>query len=520
MKTNPSSPWPLPEKQGSDETPPAVFLDRDGTINREVHHLSDPDQLELLPGAAEGLRELCRAGCQLVVVSNQSPIGRGLFTEARLLEINGRLSEMLAAEGVQIAGLVLVSACSLGGLFVPKTGPGHVFAGARGDGRYTGEFVGRWRPASRFVRWPASWSQNDSGGDRLWPRRIRFAGTIGVCRLLRPHAARGGRRDPPRRTRRHGGAVPTFASFVKVAALSPSDETTLLGFARDHLLASAETKRRYAESSAGELVTVGRWIAECFAAGGKLLLCGNGGSAADCQHIAAEFTSILTQTFNRRALPAIALTTDTSFLTARGNDYGFDSVFSRQVEALGKPGDVLMGTSTSGNSKNVLLAFETARRIGLKTVGLTGGTGGKMVEAVDLVCAFRPTLRRTFRNVILRWAMLSWRLSKSFCSTATAATSRSILKNLGENDGEVTGQADHGHGRRRLSGKPRRRATAGARLRPGVRRAQPRLRFGDGARHDSVVRTNIRPTLCFIWPVTSAASGPTRPSRPTSSTAI
>jgi D-sedoheptulose 7-phosphate isomerase len=162
------------------------------------------------------------------------------------------------------------------------------------------------------------------------------------------------------------------------------DESTFLGYARDHLLASAETKRRYAEASAGDLVTVGRWIAECFASGGKLMLCGNGGSAADCQHIAAEFTSILTQTFNRRALPAVSLTTDTSFLTARGNDYGFDSVFSRQVEALGKPGDLLMGSSTSGNSKNVLLAFEAAQRIGLKTVGLTGGTGGKMVGAVNL----------------------------------------------------------------------------------------------------------------------------------------
>jgi D-sedoheptulose 7-phosphate isomerase len=158
----------------------------------------------------------------------------------------------------------------------------------------------------------------------------------------------------------------------------------LLGFARDHLLASAETKRRYAETSAGDLVKVARMIAECFAGGGKLMLCGNGGSAADCQHLAAEFTSILTQTFNRRALPAIALTTDSSFLTARGNDYGFDSVFSRQVEALGKPGDMLVGISTSGNSKNVLLAFETARRIGLKNVGLTGSGGGKMASAVDL----------------------------------------------------------------------------------------------------------------------------------------
>lgn len=169
-------------------------------------------------------------------------------------------------------------------------------------------------------------------------------------------------------------------------ALAPShpEETLLLGYVRDHFLASADIKRHYAETSVGELVTAGRWIAECFAAGGKLLLCGNGGSAADCQHIAAEFTSVLRQTFNRRALPAIALTTDTSFLTARGNDYGFDSVFSRQVEALGKPGDLLLGISTSGNSKNVLLAFETARRMTLRTLGLTGGTGGKMCDAVDL----------------------------------------------------------------------------------------------------------------------------------------
>jgi D-sedoheptulose 7-phosphate isomerase len=165
---------------------------------------------------------------------------------------------------------------------------------------------------------------------------------------------------------------------------SQSDDTTLLDEARAHLLSSAETKRRYAETAAGDLVKVARMIADCFASGGKLMLCGNGGSAADCQHIAAEFTSVLTQKFNRRALPALALTTDSSFLTARGNDYGFDSVFSRQVEALGKPGDVLIGISTSGNSKNVLLAFETARRLGLTTVGMTGSAGGKMVTAVDL----------------------------------------------------------------------------------------------------------------------------------------
>jgi len=165
--------------------------------------------------------------------------------------------------------------------------------------------------------------------------------------------------------------------------LSLPEESALLEHAKNHLLTSAETKRRYAESSAGDLLVAARWIAECFTKGGKLMLCGNGGSAADSQHIAAEYTSILSQKFERRALPAIALTTDSSFLTARGNDYGFDTVFSRQVEALGKPGDVLVGSSTSGNATNVLLAIEAARRLGIKTIGLTGSGGGKMATAVD-----------------------------------------------------------------------------------------------------------------------------------------
>lgn len=155
--------------------------------------------------------------------------------------------------------------------------------------------------------------------------------------------------------------------------------------AEAHFLGSAETKQRFAAESADQLVTVAQWLAESFQAGGKLMLCGNGGSAADCQHIAAEFVSVLSQDFDRRALPALALTTDTSYLTARTNDYGFDDVFSRQVEALGKPGDVLFGFSTSGNSKNVLRAFAAARQLQVRTVGFTGAGGGQMFEAADMV---------------------------------------------------------------------------------------------------------------------------------------
>ena len=117
-------------------------------------------------------------------------------------------------------------------------------------------------------------------------------------------------------------------------------------------------------------------------AGGKILLCGNGGSAADAQHIAAELTGRYKT--ERGALAGIALTTDTSALTAIGNDYGYEFVFSRQLEALGREGDLLIAISTSGNSGNVIKALELACKIGIKTIGLSGRTGGAMNELCEL----------------------------------------------------------------------------------------------------------------------------------------
>ncbi len=120
--------------------------------------------------------------------------------------------------------------------------------------------------------------------------------------------------------------------------------------------------------------------------GNKVLLFGNGGSAADAQHIAAEFVGRFA--FDRPALPALALSVNTSCVTAIGNDYGFDLIFSRQVEALARQGDMAIGISTSGNSSNVLHGLSTARKIGLRTVALTGRVGGKLKSAVDYcICA-------------------------------------------------------------------------------------------------------------------------------------
>lgn len=122
-------------------------------------------------------------------------------------------------------------------------------------------------------------------------------------------------------------------------------------------------------------------ITRAILAGNKVLWCGNGGSAADSQHLAAEFVGRFLR--ERKALPSIALTTNTSVLTAIGNDYGYEHVFRRQVEALGTPGDVLVGISTSGNSSNVCLALTAAREMGVFAVAFTGETGGKMAEIAD-----------------------------------------------------------------------------------------------------------------------------------------
>jgi D-sedoheptulose 7-phosphate isomerase len=135
------------------------------------------------------------------------------------------------------------------------------------------------------------------------------------------------------------------------------------------------------ETIAQTICTIGELTAHAMRSGHKLLVAGNGGSAADAQHLVAEF--VVRLTVNRPALRAIALTTDSSILTAGGNDFGFDTIFSRQVEALGQPGDVFLGISTSGNSPNIVNALQLARQKHITTIGFTGGTGGKMLALSD-----------------------------------------------------------------------------------------------------------------------------------------
>ncbi len=167
--------------------------------------------------------------------------------------------------------------------------------------------------------------------------------------------------------------------------------------------AARERAHAYLRTTSELLVRVG---AECvediaaaavrlvasFRAGGKLLICGNGGSAADAQHLATEFVSTLTLDHPRPSIAALALTTDTSLLTAVANDFGVEGVFARQVESLGRPGDVLLGISTSGNSANVLRAAEQARAGDLAVIGLTGRDGGKLAPLADVAIVVPSTV--------------------------------------------------------------------------------------------------------------------------------
>jgi D-sedoheptulose 7-phosphate isomerase len=155
-------------------------------------------------------------------------------------------------------------------------------------------------------------------------------------------------------------------------------------FICDSLTESSKTKTEIQNKCLNDILSAVDVLTNTFKRGNKLLLCGNGGSAADCQHIATELMIRLSHDIKRPALPAIALTTDTSNLTAGGNDIGFENIFARNVEGLGNEGDVLLAISTSGNSVNIIKAVEKAKNKKMKVIGFLGGNGGKLKSLVDL----------------------------------------------------------------------------------------------------------------------------------------
>jgi phosphoheptose isomerase len=351
-----------------------VLLDRDGTVVAEKNYLSDPGQIELIPGAADGLRKLRWSGLGLLIITNQSGVGRGYFDEATLGLIHRRLLDLLQAEGVSVDGIYHCPHTPEEGCNCRKPRTGLAEVAARDH---------QFDPRSCFVI-----------GDKSCD--IDMGRNIGATTILvrtgygsRVEAEGASRPDHVVDDLREAAALVERLSARGglPGAMKPVSyrETVLM-----QLLESAETKRRTAADCLDEIIGAAEVIAGSFRAGGKVLLCGNGGSAADCQHMATEFVSRLSKEFERPGLPAIALTTDTSFLTAFANDCGYDGVFERQVQTLGSPGDVLIAISTSGNSTNVMGAVRAAQSIGMQTIALTGATG-RLNEMADICVAVPST---------------------------------------------------------------------------------------------------------------------------------
>jgi phosphoheptose isomerase len=328
---------------------PFLILDRDGTLIREREYLSEPAGVELLSGAGAVIRKAREVDWGVLVITNQSGVGRGMFTMADVEAVNARIQEVLGGEDARVDGFLIC-----------PHGPDEA-CDCRKPARGLGD-----RAATEYgVDLRASVVIGDKLGD------LQFGRAIGAATVLV-------------RTGYGEETADELADYViddlQQAARIVEEQDRV----RRHLDESIRVKTVVRDSQIANIVSLANAVALSMAGGGKLLICGNGGSAADSQHLATEFVVRLSSNFERPALPAIALTVDSSILTASGNDHGFQRVFARQIEALGKPGDVLLAISTSGNSHNILAAVETAKALGLCTLGLLGGDGGKLGKLVDL----------------------------------------------------------------------------------------------------------------------------------------
>ena len=339
-----------------------VILDRDGTLIAEKDYLSDPADVELIENAAAGLRLFGELGFGRLIVTNQSGVGRGYFSPEAVEAVHDRLLSLLAEAGAGVDGI-------------------YVCPHAPGD-----ECACRKPKTALVLQAAAEWGFDPARcvfiGDKASDVELgrRCGGVTILVRTgygeeqLRQNLAR-----PDYVVRDLKEAAELFMKMGNDGSANGGAELF-----RAHLRESAATKLRLVDAGETAVLAAADEIVVSMKAGGKLLLCGNGGSAADAQHIAAELVSVLSQDFPRQALAAMALTTDSSILTAIANDYGYGGVFERQVQALGRAGDVVLGISTSGNSENVVRALAAARAQGMRTIAMTGSAEGRMRELADV----------------------------------------------------------------------------------------------------------------------------------------
>jgi D-sedoheptulose 7-phosphate isomerase len=361
----------------------AVFLDRDGVVNELVYYpemgvIDSPftvDLFHILPGVGDAIRLLKQAGFKVAITSNQPGVAKGRFAEETLKEIDRRMTEELDRHG----------AC-LDGIYYCPHHPEGVIERYRSECECRKPKPGLLLQAARelAIDLENSYMIGDSlidikAGERAGCRTILIGRLkCDTCRLMDEQESRPDIIAPD---------LWTAAQVILDHKSLPDGtgrQSDLRKVIRSRLLESAHVKELVSEACADSILQAASIIADSFKRGGKVVLFGNGGSAADAQHIAGELVGRFL--LERQALPAIALTTNTSILTALGNDYGYSATFCRQVEALVNSGDVVIGISTSGNSPNVIEALKLAREKGAKAVALTG-SGGRLTDVADLTLA-------------------------------------------------------------------------------------------------------------------------------------
>lgn len=341
-----------------------LLLDRDGVLNAE-----HPDRItatrsawEWIPGSLEALTLACAAGVRVSIVTNQAAIGRGHATAAQVDALHACIATEVAAQGGRIDGFYVCPHTPEAACDCRKPRPSLALAAIAAAG--------------------------------IAPEQTLFVGDMErdlACALsagVRPALVRTGK---GRQTERAWSSLATSPAAqpllvfddlrALVAAMCEVTSAIQTRISRhfDELIALAAASR---DVLAPGLERAARTCIEAIERGNKLMVCGNGGSAADAQHFAAELVGRFQK--QRRGLPAIALTTDTSILTSVANDSGYEQIFARQIEALARPGDVLLAISTSGTSSNVVAAARTARALGCSVIAWTGQSPGPVGEAAEV----------------------------------------------------------------------------------------------------------------------------------------
>ncbi len=343
-----------------------LLLDRDGVLNHEAPDggwVGRPEDWRWQPGALDGLRLAARAGIRVSIITNQSGIGRGVISAEQVEAVHRRMIADTVDAGGRIDAIFVCPHAPDAGCSCRKPAPGLVQEAVDAAGI----------PLSKTVLI----------GDAA--RDLEAAKTVGVRALL-VRTGKGARTeqdlaDPEARV------FDTLREAI-AGSLTPTNEPTSIITVERIEHQFAEHRRVLEESSRtlpralGDVISAA-WASLCN--GGTILVCGNGGSAADAQHLVAELVCRFHT--DRRALRATALTTDTSTLTAIANDYGYENVFSRQIEGLARPGDLLVAISTSGRSPNVVSAARTARKKGCTVVAMTGRDGGDLASLADHLLA-------------------------------------------------------------------------------------------------------------------------------------